>query len=121
MSVHNQRKFSQKGYFRARNTWINHKPWYIYTTSSEIEQPFALDQLRDALEKKIGIRPWINTILQGTHEFYQEHDIPLISRVEPNAELFTVNDNIDLTQDSYRSIISPPQERPGRPTKGYQS
>lgn len=115
MRDENEQKFKQREYLRAKNRLYYHRPWYIYLVASELSQPFSIEELRDAIHRKIDVYPQKNCLLRETHRFYEEHDIPLISRVEPGSDKFIVNEDIDLDIEIYRSIIRPPEEYLGRP------
>ena len=112
-------KLQLQKYSRTKSQLHNHRPWYIYTAAAELEQPFSLDQLQDAIYRKVKIRPQKKRLLAETREFYDKYDISIINRTEPEADSFAVNQEIDLENTHYLSIIRPPQEYPGRPRKNY--
>lgn len=118
MSKKNKQKMVIREVLRKKKAWLAHRPWYIYTTGVEIGQPFPLTQLQEGIYEKTGLLPKTDTILREAHDFYEKYDIPIIAREEPDGELFSVNQDIDLSKDSYRAIIQPPQDL-GRPRERY--
>jgi len=114
-----KRKINRREYFRRVNTWNDHTAWHIYTAAMELEQPFSLNELQNAIYQKVGIHPKTTRILQEAHEFYEKYDIAIINRRDPGVNAFTANQDIELGKDSYRTIIRPPQGRRGRPRKKY--
>ena len=104
--------------FRREKAWLAHRPWFIYKAAAEIEVPFSMGQLQEGIYQKTGLRPKFATILREIHEFYERYEIPIIAREEPWAELFRVNQDIDLSKESYHNIMQAPQGR-GRPRKHY--
>lgn len=109
--------FWKKEYRRAETSLRNHRAWHIYATAVELDPPFTLDQLQEAIYEKMSIRPQEWRILQEAREFYATYDLPLIQRSEPGSESFTVNTDIDLNNPAYAAAIPPPRRGPGRPPK----
>lgn len=109
----------RRAYFRGQNSWNKHRAWHIYVAARELEQPFSLGALRDVIGLQTGVRPRVTGILEEAGEFYETYHIAIISRVEPGADAFVVNRNIDLTAYSYRAIIRPPQACQGYSSKTH--
>ena len=117
MDDENDNQLQLRKYFRAKSTLHHHRPWFIYTAAREMEQPFSLEELQEAIYRKVNIRPQISRLLEETHKFYEQYDVVIINRLEPGVDSFTVNQDIDLDKPSYRDIIRSPQQRRGRPPK----
>lgn len=118
MNEKNRKKVDRRRIFQSRGKWFCHRSWYIYTAAKGIEEPFSLGHLQEAIYQKVGLRPKTDTILREAHEFYEKYDTPIITREEPSSDVFRVNQDIDLSKESYRAIMQPPQGR-GRPRKHY--
>lgn len=115
MAAEDKKKMKSREHSRARVGLHRHRAWYIYSTAREIKQTFSLEELQDAVYKKTGVRPQIRRFLQETHEFSEKYEISIINRVAPEANFFTVSQDIDLDNPYYRAILCPPYERRGRP------
>jgi len=94
-----------------------HLAWYIYAAAKELQQPFSIEELQEAICRETDRRPHVRTILDELHDFYREREVPLLMRVEPDDERFLVNPSINPDTPSYRSILRPPQGHRGVPRK----
>ncbi len=119
MKEQDDKKIRLRSYSKVKNQLDYHRSWYIYSSSYRLGQPFTLEELQEDIYSRIGIRPRKKNLLQEVHSFYNDHEIALIQRIEPNSDSFRVNNEIDLDRDSYRSLIRPPGEYVGRPRKKY--
>ena len=109
--------FWDREYYRHTSRLHQYRSWYVYTAASQLDEPFTLGELQDAVEEMVHIRPQARRLLSEMHEFYEKHDIAIISRTEPGADSFVLNTHIDLAKEAYRSIIQEPRTSRGRPRK----